>query len=354
MTESMPVVRVGPLTAHGSSRLRFMPMSSSPPGSEDPPGSPGRYESGDPQAGQYGGAGQPHPGQYGQGQYPGPYGQDQYGEDQYGQGQYGQDRYPAGTSGPGPVDPLVPTSLSEWASRVVAVVARSWQPLLVIQLVAALPGLLLGGLLGMAAPDPATGAAPTPEMLGLSAVGVVGGLVALVFSLFAQGASVYVVVRNAVGRPVRAGEALSFAGGRALPLLGWSLLAGLLVALGFVALVLPGIYLAAVFTAALTGVIMIERKGIGRTFQLVNPRFLATFGRLALAFLAAIAYVVVVGLVLAFLAAPDSLAFTVLNAVLTLPVSLAAVGVGVVTYAELRRKENPAVTAYVLANEMER
>ena len=353
-----------------------------PPGPQDPypgqhgggqqypgPQDPGQYGAGQPYPGQYGqqypgqqSPGQQSPGQYGAGQYPG-YGPgaqqypgqyaDQY-PGQYGPGSpYGQ--YPGGGQ-VGADDPLVSRSISEWFSKIVGVVSRSWQPLIVIQLVAALPGLLIGALAqGLMGPDPSTYA--TPEAAGLAAgasLGVlVAALISIVFALFAQGASVFIAVRDAVGRPAKAGEALSFAAGRALPLFGWGLLAGLMLVIGFLLLVLPGLYLAIVFGAALTGVVVIERQGIGRTFALVNNRFWPTAGRLVLICLIAVVYNFVVTFVVTALAGPGTLVAALLAAVLTLPVSLVSVGVAVVTYAELRNHENPAVGSPALAAQME-
>jgi hypothetical protein len=362
------------------------PGPQDPPGSPGPYGSPGQYGSGDPYPGQYG-AGQPYPGQYGQqypgqygaapqgpGQYPGPGGQ--YPAGQYPGGQYpgygpaaqqypGQyaDQYPGQSYGQypggapaGADDPLVPRSFSEWFSKIFAVVARSWQPLIVIQLVAALPGLVLGGLAeGLMTPDPTSYS--SPGTAGLAAGATVGVLVAVlisvVFALFAQGASVFVAVRDAVGRPAKAGEALSFAAGRALPLFGWGLLAGLMLVIGFLLLVLPGLYLAIVFGATLTGVVVIERQSIGRTFALVNPRFWPTAGRLIIVGVIAFVYNLVITLLTAALAGAGTFVATVLSAVLTLPISLLSVGVAVVTYAELRNRENPAVGSPALAAQME-
>lgn len=362
---------------------------SPPPGPQDPSGpqgpygSPGQYGSGEPYPGQYG-AGQQYPGQQGPGQYgsdqpyPGQYGQQ---PGQYGAGQYpgygpGAQQYPGqyadqhpGQYGPGspygqypgaaPVgtdDPLVPHSFSEWFSKIVGVVSRSWQPLVLIQLAAALPGLLIGGFVqGVMAPDPTS--YTSPEAAGLAAGASVGVLIAVlisvVFALFAQGASVFIAVRDAVGRPAKAGEALSFAAGRALPLFGWGLLAGLMLVIGFLLLILPGLYLAIVFGAALTGVVVIERQSIGRTFALVNRRFWPTAGRLAAVGLLALLYNLVVTFVIGTVAGPGTFVGTLLSAILTLPVSLASVGVAVVTYAELRNHENPAVGSPALAAQME-
>ncbi len=335
-----------------------------PPGPQDPDGSPGPYGS----QGQYG-SGEPYPGQYGGQQYPGQYGGQpaagRYGAGQYPgygpgapqPGQYGPGAYPGG----GQVaadDPLVPRSFSDWFSKVVGVVSRSWQPLVLIQLVAALPGLVLGGLAqGLVGTPGDPGGLATPEAGGLAVGFSIGALlavlIAVVFALFAQGASVFVAVRDAVGRPTKAGEALSFAAGRALPLFGWGLLAGLMLVVGFLLLVLPGLYLLIVFVAALTGVVVIERQGIGRTFALVNRRFWPTAGRLVVVGIVLVLYQVVVGLLVAAVAGAGTFTGTLLSAVLALPVSLASVGVAVVTYAELRHHEDPAVGSPALAAQME-
>ncbi len=335
-----------------------------PPGPQDPDGSPGPYGS----QGQYG-SGEPYPGQYGGQQYPGQYGGQpaagRYGAGQYPgygpgapqPGQYGPGAYPGG----GQVaadDPLVPRSFSEWFSKIVGVVSRSWQPLVVIQLVAALPGLVLGGLAqGLMGTPGDPGGLGTPEATGLTVGFSIGALLAVLisvaFALFAQGASVFVAVRDAVGRPTRAGEALSFAAGRALPLFGWGLLAALMLVAGFLLLVLPGLYLTIVFGAALTGVVVIERQGIGRTFALVNRRFWPTAGRLVVVAAVALVYNVVVGLLVAAVAGTGTFVGTLLSAVLALPVSLVSVGVAVVTYAELRHHEDPAVGSPTLAAQME-
>ena len=257
-----------------------------------------------------------------------------------------------GPSGAQAADPLVPTSFGDWLRKVVGVFSRSWQNLLVVQLAAALPGLLLAGVVkgALSGPQPPTGAA----LVGLSGGALLAAVIAVAFGLFAQGASVFLAVRDAAGRRSTAGEALSFAARRALPLFGWGLLATLMLVAGVVVFVLPGIYLGIVFAAALTGAVVIERRGIGRAFALVNRRFLPTAGRMLLAALVAALYNFLAGSVVGALADPASFTGSVLELLVTLPVSLAAVGVAVVTYAELRRDENAAVDTPALAAEMER
>ncbi|WP_214365926.1 hypothetical protein [Pseudonocardia sp. H11422] len=250
---------------------------------------------------------------------------------------------------PASADPLVPLNLDQWFGKVFGVVRRSWRSLTLIQLAATLPGLLLGGLAQWIV---LAGAAPTPDPVATAAAA--GGVVAIVFAIFAQGASVFVAIREAVGRPVQAGDALRFAAGRALPLLGWGLLSGVLIFVGLLLLILPGIYVATVVVAALVGVVVVERGGIDRAFTLVNRRLLPTFGRMVIFFVAGLVYSTVVGVVVELGTEPGSLSELLLGGVLALPLSLASVGVAVVTYAELRFHENTAVSSGWLAAELER
>ena len=246
-------------------------------------------------------------------------------------------------------DPLVAVSFSDWWSKVVAVLARSWRALLVIQLATVVPGMIIGALVTAAGRSDSTVVSVAGALLGLA-----GAVVVFVVTLLAQGVSVYVVAKQASDAPVGAGPALTFAAGRALPLLGWGIVAGLLVMVGFVLLVLPGLYLVVVFAAALSGVIMFERAGIGRTFRLVNPAFGQTLGRLLSFALVAAVYGAVAGFVATALAGREGLLAELLGKLFTLPITFAAVGVGVVTYASLRNREDPGVTTPVLAAELDR
>ncbi len=273
--------------------------------------------------------------------YPGPY-----------------DTPPSGLSGPydGPYDagavaqgdPLIATSFSDWWSKVIGVLTRSWQPLLIIQIATVVPGMIVAAIVAGAAASQSTAVS-----IGGALLGLVGGLIVFVVALLAQAASVYVVGKQASGEEVGAGPALSFAAGRALPLLGWGILAAILIGVGFILLVIPGIYLIVVFAASLTGVIMFERAGIGRTFSLVNPAFGQTLGRLLSFALAALVYSAILGMIVGVIFREGFLAGLVYN-VLTLPVTFASVGVAVVTYASLRHRENPEITTRTLAAELDR
>jgi hypothetical protein len=286
----------------------------------------------------------PPPSQYPAGQYP-----PQYPGGQYPGGQYPQGAYPGGQPAYAAADPLVATSFSDWWAKVIGVLTRSWQPLLFIQLATVVPGMIIVAIVTAAARTDSTAVS-----VGAAIVGLLGAVILFVVALLAQGASVYVVGKQASGQEVGAGPALTFAAGRALPLLGWGLLAGLLVALGLILLVIPGLYLIVVFAATLTGVIMFERAGIGRTFALVNPAFGQTLGRLLTFMLAAIVYSAIAGAIVSALVGPTGFVADLLRNILSLPVTFASVGVAVVTYATLRNRENPAITTPALAAELDR
>ncbi|MCE3553356.1 hypothetical protein LWC33_18055 [Pseudonocardia sp. RS11V-5] len=324
-------------------------------GQAPPPGygpGPGQPAQGQPGQG-YGAQGYPPPAGYGQPGYEQQgAGQQGYGQQGYGQQGYGQQPYgygpPAEYGGgvPAPLaDPLVAADFSDWWTKVLAVLGRSWQPLLLIQIATALPALIIGAIISLVV---ATGGGAVGVAIGAG----LSMIIVVAVSLLAQGASVYVVTRQAAEQPVGAGEALSFAAGRALPLLGWGILAGILVVIGFFLLVIPGLYLLIVFAATLTGVIMYERAGIGRTFTLVNPHFWPTAGRLITAVIAAGVYRWIVTAIVGLFASPNSATFSILVGILSLPVTLAAAGVAVVTYASLRNKENPQVGTPTLVQEL--
>jgi hypothetical protein len=292
---------------------------------------------------------------------PGQQGPDEYGQEPpagypppggYPQpGGYGAAGY--GTGGPSAGDPLVAVAFGEWWSKVMGVLGRSWQSLLLIQLAIVLPILILVALGGALAGMGARTATPQAVLsAGALAWIFLSALVVVAVSLLAQGASVYVVAREAVGSPVRAGEALAFGASRALPLLGWGLLAGLMTAIGLILLILPGLYLLIVFGSALTGVIMFEHRGIGRSFELANRKFWPMAGRLLSFLLVGLVYNAVVGAIVGAFLAQRSLAYELLVNILTLPLTLATVGVAIVSYVELRHHEDPRVNSQVLAGEL--
>ncbi|HEY0577305.1 MAG TPA: hypothetical protein VGD73_24635 [Pseudonocardia sp.] len=350
---------------------------------------PGDYSGQDyPRQGGYGQQGYPSPGDYGQQGYPSPGGYPAQGYPAQGypaQGypeQYGA--YPdQASAGQLVQDPLVPADIGGWFARVFGVIRRSFARLLLLQSVAAVANAALvfvlvqsmmsavatsaaelGALSQAPDADAVSGMMTSLWLSVITPYTVIATLALVVLNLFVQGASWHVAVWEAAGQPASLGAALRFAAARALPLFGWGVLAYLLVAAGFVLLFIPGIYLMIVFGASLLGVVLVERRGIGRCFALVNPRFWPTTGRLLLTMVIFAAYAIIVSMIVTPLTigigVPGDNLFLgpmlglAANLVLSLPLGIAAIAVLVVTYAELRAHEQPGVSTETLAHELNR
>lgn len=312
-------------------------MTTQPPSGQDPydPRSPQQPPEGYPPAG--------YPPQG----YP-PHGYPQPSEPPAGYPQYPGGSFPATP----PDDPLVPPDFAGWFGRIIGVVRRSLVPLLIIQAGLAVISIIFDLIAGgsteeFAAIDPAT--LDPSQVSGFFGRVFLGGLVLGLLSLIAGAASIHIAVEDAAGGRSSIGAAFGFAAGRALPLIGWFLLAGLLMALGFLLLILPGIYLAIVFSASLLAVVVIERGGIGRSFALVNPRLLPTAGRMLAFFVITFVYTVLIGIIAG---AAGGVVGTILAALLGIPIGLAWVGLVVVTYAELRFHERPGTLTPQLVSEL--
>jgi hypothetical protein len=283
-------------------------------------------------------------------------------------------------------DPLVPVDLGGWFKRVFGVLRRSFGRVLLLQGVVLLAAgvielvtvqnvisNLAGSVsaLGEAGALEGTGdpSQLSPAIVGafaslFSPVTVIAWLAFMVIAVFAQAASWYVVVGDAAGERTSISAALRLSARRVLPLLGWGLLANLIAAAGFVLLVVPGIYLMIVFGSTLVGVVVVERRGIGRCFALLKGRFWATTGRLLLAGVILGGYSVIVSIVVTPVVvglASNGIDLTtgivmamLVNLVLSIPASVAMVAVVVVTYAELRGHERPGVSTPTLAAELAR
>jgi hypothetical protein len=280
-------------------------------------------------------------------------------------------------------DPLVPADIGGWFARVFGVIRRSFARLLLLQGVAAVANAalvfvlvqsMMSAVATSAAELGALGQAPDADAISgmmtslwlsmITPYTVIASLALVVLNLFVQGASWHVAVWEAAGQPASLGAALRFAAARALPLFGWGVLAYLLVAAGFVLLFIPGIYLMIVFGASLLGVVLVERRGIGRCFALVNPRFWPTTGRLLLTMVIFAAYAIIVSMIVTPLTIGigvpgDNLYLGPMlglaaNLVLSLPLGIAAIAVLVVTYAELRAHEQPGVSTETLVRELNR
>ncbi len=250
----------------------------------------------------------------------------------------------------------MPTGLGDWFAKIIELIRRSFVRLLVIQIgftvIIAVLGATVGILVALLLTRDQGAARGITAGLG-SLIAVAAVIVFLIVGAWVQIASFVIAVLDAAGEPIGMGSALRLASRRVLPLTGWMIISGIMLVVGFVLLVIPGIYLAIVFGASLIGVVTVDHKGIGRSFELVNRRFWPTAGRMLLLFLIIIVYfALTIGL--DYLAGPGSFVSNVLGWIFSIIMGLFAVGVSVVTYTELRFHENPTVLTPTLVTELRR
>lgn len=262
-------------------------------------------------------------------------------------------------------DPLVVTGFASWLRRVTEVSRRDFSQLAVLQVpvavVSAAAGIVQSALLpgtaglGGVLTGPNATTAQLGEMLGKAMpVELPLWLVATVVGAIVQAAGLFLVIRNAVGRPTTSADALRFTVGRAGPIIGWSLLGAVLTMIGLMLFVVPGVVLAVVFGGALIGVVVVERAGIRRCVELVGPRFGPTFGRLAVTFVAVGTYQLIVGAIGTRIAGAGTATSSILQAVLAIPAGVVGTAVIVVTFVELRWREMPTVFTGGIDAEMTR
>lgn len=114
-------------------------------------------------------------------------------------------------------------------------------------------------------------------------------ILTLIFQQFAAAAILHIVMEEYAGRKVGFGGALSYALSRFAPLLGASIVVGLLVGIGFLLCCIPGIYMGVIF-AFVSQVVVLERMGVGealtRSSTLVSGYWWRVFGVLFLIYLA--------------------------------------------------------------------
>ena len=195
------------------------------------------------------------------------------------------------------------------ASAVIAVIGA------VLQLLASrylLPDIRTLQELGPAATDEEVQNAAL-EVLGDSALVLgVTAIITLLTQTFLNGFLTVVIGKAVLGKPVTFGEAMAEARPRFLPLLGATVLYGLMITVGFALCLVPGIWLYVLFGLT-TPALVLERGRVGqaltRSRELVTGAWWRCFGVLLLAFVIA----------------------TVLSYLIDIPFSLAAGGSEVLT-----------------------
>jgi hypothetical protein len=138
---------------------------------------------------------------------------------------------------------------------------------------------------------------------GLGAFGLIVEVVlGLLGLLVLNGAVAICLVDAYIGNPIDWRTSLRAAVGRLGPLVWLAILYGVLIVIGFVALVLPGIYLVTIWCVAVPA-LMFEGlggfKALGRSFDLTRGRWWATFATLLAAIVMLVIVLFVVGFVFA-------------------------------------------------------
>ncbi len=106
------------------------------------------------------------------------------------------------------------------------------------------------------------------------------GIVTLVFAPVAAGGTIKMASEEVEGRPVELGVSVRFAASKLLWMWALGLIVGIMVFLGFIALIIPGIILIIMFCLTLPA-LLLENVGVigslGRSRELVGHRWLKTF-----------------------------------------------------------------------------
>ena len=257
-----------------------------------------------------------------------------------------------------PTDPLISADYAGWWRRTLAVITHVWPQLLVLQAAGAVVTFLCGVAVGrvrepfMVESDQVQGVGVAARISAQITAALVDVTVFTVVTL----AVVYLVVLSAAGRQPTLGECLRGAARRLLPLIGWSLLAGVLVGVGLLLCLLPGIYFIVVLILLAPVVAIERRQGIGRCFDLFHTARRTALGRngTILAIMLAVA-TLGWGLQMAITAAVgsnqgDPGAGSTVRALAADSLTTAVVGIltgplAVTAYASLRTKREPISTA---------
>src|SRR5438105_6553958 len=140
-------------------------------------------------------------------------------------------------------------------------------------------------------------------------------LVNIIFSTIAQGSAINLASEQVTKGQANIGESVRFAVSKLLSIWALSIIVGILVVLGFIALIVPGIILAIMFSLALP-VLLIENRGVtesmARSRQLVSHRWGKTFGT----FLALGIIVIIASLIVSAITAPLGVIGPVVNGIL--------------------------------------
>lgn len=166
---------------------------------------------------------------------------------------------------------------------------------------------------------------PTPQQVSSYFSGLLGALflligvifvVNIIFSTIAQGSAITLASEQITKGQATLGHAIRYAASKLLSIWAVSIVVGFIVFLGIIALIVPGIILAIMYSLALP-ILLIEKKGVfesmSRSRQLVSHRWGKTFGT----FLVLGIIVLIVSLIFNAITSPFGIAGTIINGILT-------------------------------------
>ena len=166
---------------------------------------------------------------------------------------------------------------------------------------------------------------PTSQQVSNFFSGLVGALflligvifvVNIIFSTIAQGSAIKLASERITTGRASLGTSIRFAASKLLSIWAVSIIVGIIVFLGIIALVVPGIILAIMYSLALP-VLLIEKKGVfksmSRSRQLVSHRWGKTFGT----FLVLGMIVIIASLIFGAITGPFGIAGTIVNGILS-------------------------------------
>jgi len=236
-----------------------------------------------------------------------------------------------------PDDPLInpaAAGLGGWSRRVRVVIAANWRPLAAIAAVCyALPVTL---------------AAVIPARFGPLLLSL---LVSVTLQAVGWGASVWAITQWATGVPPSLGGALAYGFRRGPLLVGLNLLASLLVGVGTVALVIPGLYLWFATSLVMPAAVFRQEQPVGASFGLFHRFPGAVLARVGLA--AGPALLLRITLVVITLAGGGGAGFTLATLagrlVIGMPLYVLAIVGAAVTHVEMTARTAPITSASLLA-----
>ncbi|GLZ77039.1 hypothetical protein Afil01_18460 [Actinorhabdospora filicis] len=289
-----------------------------------------------------------------------------------GGGSAGGGYWPPGTGGgygpSDPYDPIVPTDFNTWMNRVQGVFKRSWKSIGMIMLVGAvIPSIALGTTVNTSV-GPIGRDANDNWDWGAYVGGGLWGLLAWVITGFLAAAAVVGAIRAAVregtpGVQVPFGESMSYGFGRALPMWGWTILASIAISIGLCACFLPGVYLAIALSVLAPAFVFEGGNPFVRSFKLTHADFGRALSRVLVIFVAALVYGCVIGIPVGLIEGAiigndgtvgfggfiGVLIIEIVRAVAMLPLAIFAVAGILVTYAELRGRQEGLSTQQMVS-----